>query len=115
MRNLAYEQMTEYVPVAPGEYNVQVYPAGQTEEPLVNTVLTAPPERSYTIVLANCEMSPNKNKLRRRPCGRVIAKKPPRQKLLDSRIDKNQTAKILRMERQSSGLAILPEMRTPIS
>ena len=65
--------------------------------------------------IANCEMSPNKNKLRRRPCGRVIAKKPPRQKLLDSRIDKNQTAKILRMERQSSGLAILPEMRTPIS
>jgi hypothetical protein len=51
MRNLAYEQMTEYVPVAPGKYNVQVYPAGQTEEPLVNTVLTAPPERSYTIVL----------------------------------------------------------------
>ncbi|MGI6752704.1 MAG: hypothetical protein ACOX31_00080 [Eubacteriales bacterium] len=47
MRNLAYEQMTEYVPVAPGEYNVQVYPAGQTEEPLVNTVLTAPPERRY--------------------------------------------------------------------
>lgn len=44
MRNLAYEQMTEYVPVAPGEYNVQVYPAGQTEEPLVNTVLTVPPE-----------------------------------------------------------------------
>jgi RHS repeat-associated protein len=65
--------------------------------------------------IANCEMSPNKNKLRGRPCGRVIVKKPPRQKLLGSRIDKNQTAKSLRTERQSSGLAILPEMRTPIS
>ena len=51
MRNFAYMQMTEYVPVIPGEYNIQVYPAGETDEPLIDTILTVPPERSYTVTL----------------------------------------------------------------
>ncbi|MGI6166994.1 MAG: DUF4397 domain-containing protein [Eubacteriales bacterium] len=51
MGNLAFEQITEYVPVNPGEYRIQVYPAGQTDNPLIDTIFTVPPERSYTLAL----------------------------------------------------------------
>ncbi len=48
-QNLAYKQLTNYVAVKPGEYTVQVYPAGQKINPVINTKLTVPPNSSFTI------------------------------------------------------------------
>jgi hypothetical protein len=61
-RNLAYKQLTDYVPVKPGEYTVQVFPTGQTTNPVINTKLTVPPMSSFTIAavgnLANISLFP---------------------------------------------------------
>jgi hypothetical protein len=48
-RNLAYKQLTNYVPVMPGEYNIQVFPAGQKQAPVINSNLVIPPESSITV------------------------------------------------------------------
>ncbi len=48
-KNLAYRQLTNYVPVKPGEYNIQVFPAGQRQNPVINTNIEVPPESSFTI------------------------------------------------------------------
>lgn len=49
VRDLEYEQITEYVPVSPGNYSIQVFPAGQTSNPVISTGLTVPPEISLTL------------------------------------------------------------------
>lgn len=48
-KNLAYKQMTNYVPVKPGNYTIQVYPAGQKLNPVINTKFAVPPMSSLTI------------------------------------------------------------------
>lgn len=61
-KNLAYKQLTDYVSVKPGEYIIQVYPAGQKLNPVINTNLTVPPKSSFTIAavgkLANISLLP---------------------------------------------------------
>ncbi len=48
-RGLSYGQMTEYVPVKPGNYSIQVFPAGMVENPVLSSALTVLPETSQTI------------------------------------------------------------------
>lgn len=48
-KNIAYKQFTNYVSVKPGEYTVQVYPAGQKTTPVINTKLTVPPKSRFTV------------------------------------------------------------------
>ena len=48
-KNLAYKQFTNYVSVKPGEYTIQVYPAGQKTTPVINTQLSVPPKSRLTI------------------------------------------------------------------
>lgn len=40
--NLAYAEFTQYLPVPPGNYNVKVYPAGKTTNPVINTDVYIP-------------------------------------------------------------------------
>jgi hypothetical protein len=47
--DLAYEQMTNYVPVPPGDYTIQVYPAGTTTNPVIDTTLSVPEKSSFTV------------------------------------------------------------------
>lgn len=61
-KNLAYKQLTNYVPVKPGEYTIQVYPTGKKLNPVINTKLTVPQNSSFTIAavgkLANISLLP---------------------------------------------------------
>lgn len=42
VRNLAYKQLSPYIPAAPGSYNITVYPAGQTTNPVVSRSINIP-------------------------------------------------------------------------
>lgn len=60
--NLTYSQLTDYVAVKPKEYSIQVYPAGQKTNPVINTNLNVPPKSSFTIAavdrLSNISLLP---------------------------------------------------------
>lgn len=49
LRNLKYEEFSEYLTVMPGMYNVKVYPTGEKNNPVINENLTITPKSSYTI------------------------------------------------------------------
>lgn len=61
-KSLAYKQLTEYVPVKPGAYTIQVYPAGQKTNPVIDTKLTVPQKNRFTVAavgkLANIGLLP---------------------------------------------------------
>ena len=48
-KNLAYKQFTNYVPVKPGEYAIQVYPTGQKSTPVIDTKYTVPTKSRLTL------------------------------------------------------------------
>jgi len=54
--NLSYKQLTDYVPVKAKDYTIQVFPAGETVNPVFTTNLTVPP-RSCFIVAAVGELA----------------------------------------------------------
>lgn len=60
--NLTYSQLTDYVAVKPKEYSIQVYPAGQKTNPVINTKLNVPSKSSFTIAaidrLSNISLLP---------------------------------------------------------
>lgn len=41
-QNLSYKKFSKYLPVAPGNYNIQIYPAGNTINEVLNTNLYIP-------------------------------------------------------------------------
>lgn len=59
---LAYKQFTDYIPVTPGSYTIQVFPAGQRMNPVINTDITVPPSSAFTVAavgeLANIGLLP---------------------------------------------------------
>jgi hypothetical protein len=48
-KGLAYKQITNYIPVSPGNYNIQVFPAGQQRNPVINTNIAVTPRSTYTV------------------------------------------------------------------
>lgn len=46
---LAYKQLTNYLPIMPGSYNIQVYPTGEHTNPVINTTLTVPQNSAFTV------------------------------------------------------------------
>lgn len=42
VQDLAYRQFSPYLPVAPGKYNIEIYPTGQKENPVVDTEVYIP-------------------------------------------------------------------------
>ncbi|PKM63024.1 MAG: hypothetical protein CVU97_02380 [Firmicutes bacterium HGW-Firmicutes-21] len=48
-RNLVYKQMTDYLTVPTGTYNVKVYPTGQRINAVINTDLLVPPNSALTV------------------------------------------------------------------
>lgn len=50
--NLSYKEFTEYVPLPMGDYNVEVYPAGQTGTPVLTQNISVPRQQVVTVVAA---------------------------------------------------------------
>lgn len=48
-RNLTYRNFTEYLQVAPGTYNIRVFPAGTTANPVINTTVEIPDRSIFTV------------------------------------------------------------------
>ena len=48
---LSYRNFTEYRPVQAGNYNIQIYPAGSREQPVLETNLTIPPDSIQTLAI----------------------------------------------------------------
>lgn len=46
---LAYKQLTNYLPILPGNYNIQVYPTGEHTNLVINTTVTVPQNSAFTI------------------------------------------------------------------
>lgn len=42
IKNLAYKQLSPYVPVIPGTYNIKIYPAGTATNPVIDTTVNVP-------------------------------------------------------------------------
>lgn len=57
-RGLTYGKMTEYTPVNPGVYNIQVFAAGQTSNPIISSGLRIPPESTMTVTAVGEEGKP---------------------------------------------------------
>lgn len=50
-RNVVYREFTPYSPIAGGLYNVKVYPAGTTTNPVINTNVNIPPSSIFTVAI----------------------------------------------------------------
>lgn len=48
-KNLAYRQLTDYLSVPPGTYNIEVYPTGQKINPVIDTDFNIPCNSAYTV------------------------------------------------------------------
>ncbi len=61
-QNLAYKDITDYLAVPAGNYQIEVFPAGQTTDPVIFTNLSIPVGSVYTIaatgLLANLALYP---------------------------------------------------------
>lgn len=49
VRNLAYKKISQYIPVPSGNYNISVYPAGKTTNPVINTNVFVPPNSIFNV------------------------------------------------------------------
>ena len=61
-RNLSYKNFTQYLKVAAGLYNIKVFPAGRTDNPVINASLEIPAKSIFTVAaigkLANIGLLP---------------------------------------------------------
>lgn len=48
-KGLTYKQLTNYLPIMPGSYNIQVFPTGERAKPVINTTVTVPQNSAFTI------------------------------------------------------------------
>lgn len=84
VKNLAYKQFTQYLPVPVGNYNITVFPSGQTTNPIINTNVYIPENTIFNIAaignLANIELYPIPEPVAAqkfgRPCIRFIHLSP---------------------------------------
>lgn len=49
---LSYKQITNYLPIMPGNYQIQVYPAGTQANAVIDTNITIPQESAFTVAAA---------------------------------------------------------------
>lgn len=53
VRNLKYKDFTKYVPITPGDYSVQIFPAGNTSTQLLDTNIVVSPNEIVTAAVSN--------------------------------------------------------------
>lgn len=49
VKDLAYKELSQYIPVPPGNYNIKVYPSGQMTNPVINTNISIPPNAIFNV------------------------------------------------------------------
>lgn len=49
IKDLAYKQLSPYVPVIPGNYNIKIYPTGKTTNPVIDTTLYIPKNTIFNV------------------------------------------------------------------
>lgn len=49
---LSYKQMTNYLPLVPGNYQIQVFPEGNQMNAVIDTNITIPPDSAFTVAAA---------------------------------------------------------------
>lgn len=49
VKNLAYKEISPYIPVPSGNYNIKVYPTGETTNPVIESSVYIPENSIYTI------------------------------------------------------------------
>lgn len=52
-RNLPYKGFTEYLQIAPGNYDIKVFPTGETSNPVIDTNLFIQNKTIYTVAAIN--------------------------------------------------------------
>lgn len=51
VKNLSYKELSQYISVAPGSYNIMVYTSGQMTNPVINTNLNIPANTVFNIAV----------------------------------------------------------------
>jgi hypothetical protein len=51
VKNLAYKQFTPYISLSPGNYNIKLYPTGQTANPILDTNLYVPANSIFNVAI----------------------------------------------------------------
>lgn len=50
-KNIAYKDFTKYLNLPPGEYNIKIYPTGETTNPILNTDLIIPQGTAFNVAV----------------------------------------------------------------
>lgn len=51
IQSLGYKQFTQYIPTPPGDYNIRIYPAGQTTNPVIDTTVVIPQNTVFNLTV----------------------------------------------------------------
>lgn len=49
VKNLAYKEVSQYIPVPAGTYNIKVYPSGKMTNPVINTSVSIPENSVFNV------------------------------------------------------------------
>lgn len=49
VKNLSYKEVSPYLPVPAGAYNIKVYPSGQMKNPVINTTVSIPENSVFNV------------------------------------------------------------------
>jgi hypothetical protein len=49
VKNIAYKELSKYLPIDPGNYNIKVYPSGQMTNPVINTNVNIPENTIFNV------------------------------------------------------------------
>ena len=49
VKNLSYKELSQYLSIPPGNYNIKVYPSGQMTNPVINTNVSIPPNTVFNV------------------------------------------------------------------
>lgn len=49
--NVAYNELSDYLVVGPADMHIEVFPAGERSNPLIDTIVTVPPSERITIAM----------------------------------------------------------------
>lgn len=55
IENLDYKEVSGYFPIGPGNNQVQVYPAGEREQPIISTEVNLPPSEAITLAITGTQ------------------------------------------------------------
>jgi hypothetical protein len=74
VKNLSYKEVSQYLPIPAGNYNIRVYPSGQMKNPVINTNVSIPENSVFNVaaigMLPQISLYPISEPLMGEKCGR---------------------------------------------